>query len=133
MRVTGIALPIQNLLLEALPKAVAFTAAEKPQQIARPTTVPGQPVSVEMLVALSASESQIDRRRRVAARAEQALDLLGQLNSELLAGLPTAERLNEVAALSQNMAEPADPALANLFKEIELRMRVELAKHDIIA
>lgn len=133
MRITGLASPIQNMLLAALPKVAEFAAAEPPVQSASPAAAPAQPVSVEMLVALAASESPVDRRRRVAARADQALGALERLNAELLAGLPAVERLHEIAALAPTVAEQADPALAALFSEIELRMRVELAKHDIIA
>lgn len=134
LRITGPVTPIQNLLLAALPKAAAFTAAEPSVPSTVPaTTVPPQPVSVEMLVALAASETPVERRRRVAAQADRGLDALERLNAELMAGLPAVERLHEIAAMSQTMAGPADPALTTLLNDIELRMRVELAKHDIIA
>ncbi|MFM9977335.1 MAG: flagellar assembly protein FliX [Sphingomonadaceae bacterium] len=133
MRITGLAAPIQQMLLAALPKVPVFEAPEPPVPTSPQTTPGSQPVSVEMLVALAASESPIDRRRRVAVRADQALTVLERLNAELLAGLPVVERLQEVAAWTKAVDDdPTDPALAKLFKDIELRMRVELTKHDII-
>lgn len=135
MRITGLAAPLQTMLLAALPKVgAAFTAAAEPQTPMAPPAAPlGQPVSVEMLVALAASESPIDRRRRVATQADRGLRALERLDAEMLAGLPAVERLQELAALGPSLGEPQDPALATLLQEIELRMRVELAKHDIIA
>jgi len=134
LRITGPTSPIQNLLLAALPREAVFTTTEAPLPTAQPaTTAPPQPVSVEMLVALSASESPVDRRRRQTAVADGALTALERLNAELMAGLPTVERLREVAAWSKSLDTPPDPALATLFADIELRLRVELAKHDIVA
>jgi hypothetical protein len=133
MRITGLVAPIQNMLLAALPKVAAFVPAEPPVQSAAPVTPLAQPVSVEMLVALAATESPIDRRRRVAARADRALSALERLHAETLAGVPAVEPLREIAALVETIGEAGDPQLAQLAKDIELRMRVELAKHEVIA
>ncbi len=134
MRITGLVAPLQNLLLAALPKASAFTVADTPMMAAPPAAPLGQPVSVEMLVALANSESPIDRRRRSIAHASGALGALERLNTEMLAGLAAPERLREIAAWADATRNgPEDTALASLFRDIELRMRVELAKHDITA
>jgi Class II flagellar assembly regulator len=134
LRITGPTTPIQNMLLAALPKVTEFTAAEAPVPMAAPApTAPPQPVSVEMLVALAASESPVDRRRRQVASADGALATLERLNAELLAGVHTVERLKEVAAWTHDLDAPPDPALVSLYNDIELRLRVELAKHDIVA
>jgi len=54
--------------------------------------------------------------------------------AEMLAGLPAVERLREIAAwVEEEHQGPEDAALASLFKDIELRMRVELAKYDVSA
>jgi hypothetical protein len=50
-----------------------------------------------------------------------------------MAGLPAVESLHEIAAWSEALGEPEDAELRELFKDIELRIRVELAKHDIMA
>lgn len=134
MRITGHVAPLQNLLLAAMPKAGAFAVADQPVATSPPAAPLGQPVSVEMLVALANAESPIDRRRRSIAQASGALGALERLNTELLAGLAAPERLREIAAWAEATRHgPEDAALASLFRDIELRMRVELAKHDISA
>lgn len=134
LRITGLAAPLQTLLLSALPKAAAFSVTEPPAAMASPAAPIGQPVSVEMLVALAASESPVDRRRRGAAQADRAITALERFNAELLAGVPAVERLRDVADwLQSEQHEQDDAALASLFNDIELRMRVELAKYDVSA
>jgi hypothetical protein len=83
-----------------------------------------------MLVALSA-EAPAERRRRAIIQAERGLDALERLREELAAGIPSPERLRELAAWSSGFEMPDDPELAELARDIELRVRVELAKHDI--
>lgn len=133
MRITGLSAPLQNMLLAALPKVAGFAVTDPPVLPSPPASPVGQPVSVEMLVTLAASEPAIDRRRRIAVVADRGLRALERLNEELLAGLPAVERLQEVAAWSGALGDPQDPALGEILKEIELRVRVELAKHDITA
>ncbi|WP_414705372.1 flagellar assembly protein FliX [Pseudomonas sp.] len=43
------------------------------------------------------------------------------------------ERLREIAEWSQTFETPDDPVLAQILSEIDLRVRVELAKLDIEA
>lgn len=134
MRITGLAAPLQNVLLAALPKVAAFSVTEPPVATTPPSAPIGQPVSVEMLVALAASGSPVDRRRRGAAQADRAITALERFNAELLAGVPAVEQLRDAADWLQSaQAEQDDAALVSLFKDIELRMRVELAKFDISA
>ncbi len=133
MRITGLSAPVQNMLLAALPKVAEFAVTDPPVQQSPPPATIGQPVSVEMMVTLAASEPAIDRRRRIAIVADRGLRALERLNEELLAGLPAVERLQEVAAWTGTLDDPQDPALGEILREIELRVRVELAKHDITA
>ncbi|MEG3144351.1 flagellar assembly protein FliX [Sphingomonas sp. RT2P30] len=133
MRITGLSAPVQNMLLAALPKVAEFAVSDPPVLQPPPPSPPAQPVSVEMLVTLAASEPAIDRRRRIAIVADRGLTALERLNEELLAGLPAVERLQEIAAWTGTVSDPEDPVMGAILKEIELRMRVELAKHDIIA
>ncbi|EIZ78715.1 hypothetical protein WSK_2763 [Novosphingobium sp. Rr 2-17] len=133
MRITGLTASLQNLLLATQPKVAAFAVAEPRVQDAAPVTPLAQPVSVEMLVTLAATELPIDRRRRAANQADRGLRALERLDAEQAAGLPAVERLQEVAAWSETLETPQDPVLAALLQEIELRVRVELAKHNIIA
>jgi hypothetical protein len=102
---------------EELPAAVAQGAA------------PVSPVqSVEMLVALAAVDPERERRRRMAQQAEEGLDQLEQLHQDLAAGEPNSERLAALKAWAKSIGEPDDSALADLVRDIELRVLVELAK-----
>lgn len=133
MRITGLTAPIQTLLLGALPKAAPFAVPDAAMpQVSLPAPI-ALSVSVEMMVALAAAERPVESRRRAVRVAERGIGALERLDTALLAGLPAVERLREVAAWSQSLGEPEDAALRELFKDIELRVRVELAKHDITA
>jgi hypothetical protein len=85
---------------------------------------------VQMLVAMAASEQTVDRRRKMAERVSQGLTLLERLNGEIAMGVVGAERLRELAEWSQRMETPDDPQLAQLARDLDLRVRVELARLD---
>jgi hypothetical protein len=90
--------------------------------------------SVAMLVTLAAADPAIDRRRKQAAEAQRGVDALERLHREVLAGTPSVERLREIVEWSQSFEMPGDqPVLASILKDIDLRVRVELAKYDIEA
>lgn len=122
----------------ALPKVVErFPIAEDgPRPAAQPavsgTAAPPMP-SVQMLVALAAGDPGVERRRRQAADAERGLNALDRLHTELLSGTPSVARLREIAEWSQSFAMPDDAVLRGILSEIDLRVRVELAKFDVEA
>lgn len=144
MRIAALPSPVQAMmqqnLLAALGKAedafAAATSAADAQAAATmlPAAVPpaAQPAtSVQMLVALAAAEPTAERRRKMAAAADRGLSLLERLHAELVAGVPAPERLAELLEWSENFEMPDDPQLATVAREIELRVRVEIAKHDL--
>jgi len=120
------------MLLAALPKAVNFNVPDLPAPPPAAQSAVAQPVSVQMLVTLASVEPAVERRRRVAIEAGRALNALDRLNDTLVAGLPPVERLREVAAWAGTVEVPEDPQLAAILKDIDLRVRVELAKHEKI-
>jgi hypothetical protein len=133
LRIAGLPAPVQNVLLSALlPKVAEFAMAEPPAPPPPPATPANQPVSVQMLVTLASAEPAIDRRRRIAIDADRGLDALTRLNEAMLAGTPAIEQLHEVAAWSAGLDLPQSPELADILKEIDLRVRVELAKHNLV-
>jgi hypothetical protein len=89
--------------------------------------------SVEMLVALASVDPAVERRRKMAVEAERGLVLLERLHQEAMGGDILPERLAQLAEWSASFALPDDPALAAVARDIDLRVRVELAKHDIRA
>ncbi|MES1973631.1 MAG: flagellar assembly protein FliX [Pseudomonadota bacterium] len=134
MRIDGLSLPLARSLLAALPKAVpSFALIEGETRPAQPMTAAPtcSMTSVQMLVTLAAAQDGVERRRRVAREASRGLDALDRLHDEMLAGAPSIERLREIAHWAQSAEAPEDPALAKIFREIDLRVRVELAKYDV--
>ena len=138
MRIDNLTPLMARSLLAALPKAApGFPVAEE-QAAARPTPMQGagtnQPVpSVAMLVTLAAADPAIERRRKQAVHAERGLDALDRLHKELAAGTPSVERLREIVEWSENFETSEDPVLAGILSDIEVRVRVELAKIDVSA
>jgi hypothetical protein len=116
----------------AAPSADQQAGAILPPPVPLPVPTPTPPAtSVQMLVALAAAEPAIERRRKQAAAADAGLSLLERLHAELTVGTPAPERLRELVEWSQDLDTPSDPHLATLQREVELRVRVELAKHDM--
>ncbi|WP_448661368.1 flagellar assembly protein FliX [Sphingomonas sp. CJ20] len=138
MRIEGLSPILARSLLAALPKGVpSFPRTDiDPRALANhPVSGPGAPPmpTVEMLVALAVGDPGVERRRKQAAAAERGIDALDRLHKELVAGTPSVERLREVAEWSQSLETPDNPVLASILKDIDLRVRVELAKFDVEA
>jgi len=70
-------------------------------------------------------------RRRAVEHGRDLLDQLDTLRVALIAGAIPHQRLRRlVASLAAKQTSLADPGLAAVLDEIELRARVELAKYD---
>ncbi|GAB5349265.1 flagellar assembly protein FliX [Alteriqipengyuania sp. 357] len=132
----GALLPVQALLSTITGKSASFGGGEE-KAVATgnappPAIQPVQPIgSVQMLVTLAAYDPDRERRRLMAEQGSNALDELEALQVELSAGGATPERLEQLAEWVAQVEAPADPVLAEILAEIELRVRVELAKFDI--
>ncbi|MFZ5746618.1 MAG: flagellar assembly protein FliX [Pseudomonadota bacterium] len=136
MRIDGLSLVTTRALLNALPKVLPerFGLGERAPLPAPATTQQQQGVaapSVQMLVALAAADPTVERRRRMAVDAERGLDALDRLHAELLSGTAGPERLQDIAEWAKSIDSPEDPVLADIMRDIDLRVRVELAKFNI--
>jgi hypothetical protein len=124
-----------------------------PQQVKRPTKVGGSDStafakhlddsspasastatsgvsSVSALLGAQEVDDALARASKGKARAEDMLELLDNLRLELLLGGVSRERLMQLARIvSARRPEIADPRLASILDEIDLRAQVELAKH----
>lgn len=103
-----------------------IAAPALPGQLAANAPVP----SVAMLVTLAAAGNEPERRQEMAREAAAGLDHLDALHRELLAGIATPARLAKLRDWTRTRARPADPELARLMDELDLRILVELAKHE---
>lgn len=83
-----------------------------------------------LLLAQSVDEdADSGARRRMLNRGEEILDKLEELRHSLLVGAIPADRLIQLAQQVRNRRETcADPRLAAVLDEIELRAEVEIAK-----
>ena len=110
---------------DALEEAAAATVA--------PTSAPVTGVeAVDALLAIQEvdpGQAKDDRRSRAHRRGERLLDRLDEIRLGLLSGGVAADRLTEIAALvAEKRGSSGDPALEQALDEIELRVKVELAK-----
>lgn len=127
-------------LLAALPKVASGFSVKEGEAPAAPAPVPqgtnaAQALnpSVAMLVTLAAADPAIERRRKQAVDAQRGVDMLDQLHRELVAGVVSPAKLQAIVEWSETFEHSDDPALAAILSDIELRVRVELAKLDLQA
>jgi len=142
MRIGGLPPVLQQALLLSLSKveqefSTPVRQGDAPGAMqglpAQQPTTPSPATSVQMLVALAAIEPSIERRRKIAEQADKGLTLLERLHTELVAGVPAPERVQEMLDWSKEFELPDDPQLAELASEIDVRVKVELAKLNLIA
>lgn len=101
-------------------EAPARAAASAPVAAAAP---------LDYLLALQGVEDPLrGRKKKVIMLARTLLDELEEVKADLLAGQVSAERLNNLMAMVAHARERSEPGLDGLLDDIDLRVRVELAK-----
>lgn len=86
---------------------------------------------VQAMLALQEAPDATDHASRGLVHGSELLQLLDQVRIGLLSGGIPRQTLKKLAAdLKSRQHETADPRLAQVLGEIELRARVELAKYD---
>ena len=139
MRISGPISPIARILTDVATKPDSALGGEENSAPASgtpstqiPANQPQQPFgSVGMLIALAAADPDREKRRKMALPAREGIELLEDLHTEIVTGNPSPARLAMLADWVRNVPIPEDETLASLLCEIELRVRVELAKLDI--
>jgi hypothetical protein len=108
-----------------------FSASLAGEPAAAPATPAPALNSLDGLLTVQEVPDPLAVRRRVVQRGDSLLDRLEDLRLGLLAGSVSRERLDELARLAGSARESvADPHLAQVLDEIDLRVAVELAKLD---
>jgi hypothetical protein len=129
VRIGGLSSTTKWTALGALAKTATMKVSEELPVAVAQGAAPAIPVqSVEMLIALAAVDPERERKRRMAQQAEDGLDNLEALHAEIVSGAPSPERLHSLAAWAKALGQPDDSQLADLVRDIELRVLVELAK-----
>jgi hypothetical protein len=99
-----------------------------PQQAA-PAMAPAATAGIDALLALQSVDDPLLARKKAVRRGSALLDALGAAQADLITGPVGEGRLNQMMALVTQARESVDPGLDALIDDIELRVRVELAKH----
>lgn len=134
MQVNAISSLLQTLL--ASPAKPASAVPFVPEPVAQPAfahpTVGNPTQSVQMLVTLAAVAlpPELERRRRITKKAQKGLDALEMLQAALVIGVSPAEPVRELRSWMEELTPSDDPEVDALMDEIELRIRVELAKRE---
>lgn len=134
MRIDGINPLLPVTPAGAAPRHSPDAFAPEPAPAATSTAPPVAPhpaTSVEMLVALASVDPAVERRRKLAAETDRGLTLLERLRDGLERGAADPEHLHALADWVGGFAIPDDPGLAEVARDIDLRVRVELARHGI--
>jgi hypothetical protein len=138
VRITPATPPLVSSLLALLPEArtvapEAEAAAPAPQAQAVPLSMTAPSVAMLLAMASVAGTTPSKVRERQIARAARGLDVLAGLQAAQARGLDPGPALAQLADWAKDVEMPEDPALAEFFRELDLRVRVELAKHERFA
>ena len=84
---------------------------------------------IDAILALQAVEDPaVAKKKRAMRRGSSLLDLLDSIKADLLVGRIGADRLDQLVLLLGDVRERSVPGLDAVLDDIELRVRVELAK-----
>ncbi len=115
-------------------KGSGFTDHLSPQTDSVASVASSSPTqSVDALLAIQGVPDATTGRANARARqwGNDALDQLEQIQTDLLlGGIPKGRLMNLARMVQERREHAADPALTSLLDDIELRVRVEIAKYE---
>ena len=103
------------------------TGGVAPARVAGNTPVQAM-AGIDAILALQAVDEPLSARKRAVRRGVSLLDLLDEIRADLLTGQVDTDSLDSMMAILSEARERSQPGLDALLDEIELRVRVELAK-----
>lgn len=83
---------------------------------------------IDSILALQAIEEPLTAKKRAVRRGASLLDMLDEMKTNLLFGRVSADSLDSMVTMLSDMREKTMPGLDSLLDDIDLRVRVELAK-----
>ena len=100
---------------------------DAPARVASSAPVAGM-TGIDAILALQAVDGPLEGRKKALRRGKSLLDTLDEIKADLLIGRVSAERLDALGALLAEIRERSLPGLDEVLDDIDLRVRVELAK-----
>jgi hypothetical protein len=101
--------------------------ADGPARVASSTPVAGT-TGIDAILALQAVGGPLEGKKKALRRGRTLLDALDEIKADLLIGQVSGERLDALSAMLSEIRERSMPELDAVLDDIELRVRVELAK-----
>ena len=101
--------------------------ADGPARVATAAPVAGT-TGIDAILALQAVDGPLEGKKKALRRGRTLLDVLDEIKADLLVGQVSAERLDALSAMLSQVRERSEPALDAVLDDIDLRVRVELAK-----
>ena len=101
--------------------------ADGPSRVASAAPI-ASTTAIDAILALQAVGGPLDGKKKALRRGKTLLDELDEIKADLLIGQVSAERLDALSTLLAQARERSDPALDAVLDDIDLRVRVELAK-----
>lgn len=114
------------------PEDSAFSVSDEQANVARSgSSASSQDVGgIDALLALQAVEDPTFARKKAVKRGHDLLDGLERIKTDLLVGQISESRLDNMLNLVTKARGNLDPSLDSIIDDIELRVRVELAKFN---
>lgn len=95
---------------------------------AAPTAPIAGTAGLEAILALQAVGGPLDGKKKAVRRGHALLDTLDEIKADLLVGRVDLEKLDMLSSRLAEMRERSLPGLDAVLDDVELRVRVELAK-----
>ena len=83
---------------------------------------------IDAILALQAVGEPLEGKKKALRRGKKLLDTLEEIKADLLIGAVSPERLDALTAMLAEIRERSEPGLESVLDDIDLRVRVELAK-----
>jgi Class II flagellar assembly regulator len=95
-------------------------------------TAPAAPLAsttgLDAILALQAVDGPLHGKKKAVRRGQSLLDTLDEIKADLLVGRVSFERLDRLSSMLDEVRERSLPGLDAVLDDIELRVKVELAK-----
>ena len=103
------------------------TGAGAPTRAAPAAPMAGT-AALDAILALQAVDGPLEGKKKAVRRGNALLDTLDEIKADLLVGRVSLDKLDKLSSTLAEMRERSLPGLDAVLDDVELRVRVELAK-----